>query len=103
MLGGEMNTKFTPGPWFATEEFGTGDVLVYHAIRAGKNMWDETIASTWAEPNAANAHLIAASPEIGALLAQAVRLYETYGLVAGSPECGKWVNDSRDALKKAGF
>ena len=57
-----MSTKFTPGPWFATEEFGTGDVLVYHAIRAGKNMWDETIASTWAAPNAANANLIAAAP-----------------------------------------
>lgn len=59
-----MSIKFTPGPWFATEEYGTGDILVYHAIRAGRNMWDETIASTWAEPNAANAHLIAAAPDL---------------------------------------
>ena len=94
MLGGEMNTKFTPGPWKAVPwHIAEGP----SEVRA-KEGW--LICQTSSD---ANAHLIAASPEIGALLAQAVRLYEAYGLVAGSPECGKWVNDSRDALKKAGF
>ncbi len=97
-----MSNKFTPGPWFVTEDRGMSDKLCYHAIRVGPHMWDETIASTWAGPNAANAHLIAAAPDLAALLAQAVRMYETYGLLAQSTECGKWVNDSRAALKNAG-
>lgn len=35
------------------------------------------------------------------LLSQAVKLYETYGLVAGNQPCGKWVNDSRAAIAQS--
>jgi hypothetical protein len=32
---------------------------------------------------------------------EAVRLYTTYGLVAGDADCGKWINDMRAAIDKA--
>lgn len=32
-------------------------------------------------------------------LQEAVRLYSSYGLLANRVECGRWVNQAREALK----
>lgn len=36
-----------------------------------------------------------------AALREAVRLYESYGLVANAPECGEWINNCRDVIAQA--
>lgn len=62
-----METKHTPGPWRMNGEIGADESkgiaphLAFYSIRDAKN---DYIASTWGDPNEANARLIAAAPEM---------------------------------------
>ncbi len=46
------------------------------------------------------AKLTAENERLRAALEKGIRLYETYGLVAQSSECGEWINTARAALEK---
>ena len=53
------------------------------------------------EERTANAKLIAAAPELLALLQEAEKLYSTHNLMAHSIACGHWINETRAAITKA--
>jgi hypothetical protein len=56
--------EHTPGPWTVTDAVADDGELLFHEIRADR----KTLASTWARPHIANARLIAAAPELLAVL-----------------------------------
>lgn len=96
-----MGDKHTPGPWVWGFNFdglygaGPDNEVLHYADYEG--MW----VANWTGRGVANATLIAASPDLLAELQEAVRLYETYGLLAQTTECGPWINRARAALSKA--
>lgn len=72
-------SKFTPGPWRVEESWGKGRDepkesmrLCFHSILDSN---DNFVASTWAEPNKPNAHLIAAAPEMFEALENALGVF----------------------------
>lgn len=98
-----MSTKHTPGPWGCID-------TSYHAHDYRLTQPDGKPLALKIECNdhseqRATARLIAAAPELLAALQEAVRLYETYALLAQPTQGlapGKWVGDAREAIRKAG-
>ena len=84
-----MQTKHTPGPWMYQASAGGHDWLIYSENPDGK---DIAIVRQFHEANAA---LIAAVPELLALVLDA--LDDPDGDMLGS----EWVRDARAAILKA--
>ena len=90
------DTQHTPGPW----AFNTGPYsAVVYAVDIGTvaNVTEDLIA--WR----ANARLIAAAPELLALLAEAVARVEDLinGYESAVEDLAAWSDDARDAIAKA--
>jgi len=102
--------KFTPGPWKA--DALNEDRFAYYILPAinAAGQWGPWIADIMGHINdtfpseeqaRANAHLIAAAPEMYEALKEAEILYARYGLLAQESTCGPWINKVRSALAKA--
>lgn len=92
-------TKFTPGPWEAVS-FNGNSLVVTELIVNEK----EAIAllGTCGEKEQANAHLIAAAPDMYEALEAAVSEYGKPGGPWNVPsEPGTWIDKARAALAKA--
>lgn len=75
-------TKFTPGPWLtAWSDTHAGQIATIHGIRdeLGHVCWAEIWSPIWPESptQSANAHLIAAAPDLYAALSNFVEGWET--------------------------
>lgn len=62
---GQIGELHTPGPWRVEEQRGPDGEICFLSINAGEH---EFISSTWAGPHIANARLIAAAPDLLAML-----------------------------------
>lgn len=91
----------TPGPWQVRQQYGTNGEVVFECIdndaEVGSENW-KTIGSTWAEPNPANARLMAAAPDLLASLDKLADHVEyTLGTWKGCP----YLVQARAAIAKA--
>jgi hypothetical protein len=92
-MSGERKEKFTPGPWVAD------GVIVYADVGIQPHIAD---LSGYTDQPEANAHLIAAAPELYAALEKAVADYGKPGGPWNIPsEPGAWINMAQKALAKA--
>ena len=87
-----MAGQFTPGPWKMRE---VGDLDIAYSIDAGRNAVADVYnhADEWE----ANAHLIAAAPELYRVLTNAVAQYDA---IKGGPIIGA-LEAARSILAKA--
>lgn len=102
-----MTVNHTPGPW----EIARSSQGYPYQIRAPKGhagpggIRDVTRWAAIGLPSSAegeaNARLIAAAPELLAALQEAVRLYQSYGLVANCLPTGDWINKTRAVIANA--
>lgn len=92
-------TKFTPGPW-TTEDFNTQRFAVY-APNGRICQMDITRDSQRAEEGQANAHLIAAAPELYEALREVLSAYVPGWDGAEYSDVGGSVSHARAALAKA--
>lgn len=91
-------TMHTPGPWVAVFENEEPEP----AVMAGKYYVAVACLGVDSGSSEANARLISAAPVLLEALETAVRLYESYWLIAGNGVvCGEWVNSARAAIAKA--
>ena len=100
--GGEMSEKFTKGPWWVesdADEEGEGTFYVCHE---GTNSPDTTICAFKGcdQDDEANAHLIAAAPELWAALAAMVE-HDEYVIECGVMMPFVELERAKAALKKA--
>lgn len=96
----------TPGPWRLTVDPTKRGAEDYYAIDAGKGYHEPGTPGFGITGflEQSDALLISAAPELLEALKDAVRLYETYGLLAQTGQGlspGKWVGDARAAIAKA--
>jgi Lon protease-like protein len=112
--------KWTPGPWFVDETKGP---TIGSSVRATIGIWsmarfnaalelddddiepedEKWLCGAWgvcAPEDFANAHLIAAAPDLYEALADAIEAWETHN-ESGDAMQGCWVQDARDAIAKA--
>lgn len=99
--------KWTPGPW-EIDRPGKPEQSVFARVTLSGTMArmfvcsiDTTEVDDHPEQADANARLIAAAPELFEALAEGVRLYSEYGLLANDHTCGRWIGAARAALLKA--
>nr|WP_155997860.1 hypothetical protein [Ochrobactrum sp. UNC390CL2Tsu3S39] len=98
-------TKFTPGPWehHVSDVRGTLCVIAENTWICGE-LWNDVAPLTEAEAKA-NAHLIAAAPELyyalTALINRYVSLVRSGDADFWDPEAEEEVINARDALAKA--
>ena len=94
----QNETKFTPGPWFTKRE---GWSTVYVEARIDGGMIQEVAAcgptDAGQDQQQANAHLIAAAPELYEALDALIKLYEEDD---GCRELPEYIS-ARTALSKA--
>lgn len=83
----------TPGPWSFCEARGPREELCFHEVIDLEN---NTVCSTWAGPNEANARLIAAAPELLEALRGALSYLSLYG-----PSAQPALLSARAAIAKA--
>lgn len=102
--------KFTPGPWsigWRRANLG-GEERPVTAIGGSVGEWIALLPHGWFDGFGvvedgelkANARLIAAAPDLYALLAEANELYSSRGLLANDMTCGNWINNVRAALSR---
>lgn len=91
-----MNAQHTPGPWFVVQNGH------YCDINTGPEIWDPSIAETcaskhgWgADVESANAHLIAAAPDLFKALETLVKQADAHNIE------GAFWDDARAAIAKA--
>lgn len=104
-----MFEKFTPGPWHAVEQFGAKwgeeshycyeDVLAYGKYRGGIASCypAENIGGITREEAHANAALIAAAPELYAMLNEMIVPFSKWNVEGGAG----LIERAREALAKA--
>lgn len=96
------DTTFTPGPWLIRQGFIEDEIEVYPSAKAPHGLQKAEIATVkdYHDDYEANAHLIAAAPELYEALCRLVRDCEIAGLQEQAGfDC--WINMANKALAKA--
>jgi hypothetical protein len=76
-------------------------IIIQPAMREGEIALVESRSVSSYEEASANAHLIAAAPDLYERLAEAESLFSSRGLLANDPACGAWIKATREALSRA--
>jgi hypothetical protein len=84
--------KWTPGPWRISPWSGQETVIFDHGGVALGEAWNTRSGRAWSDEALANAHLMAAAPDLYAALAV---------LVGHADEEGWWSREHIDALTAA--
>jgi hypothetical protein len=88
-------TKWTPGPWTAYD-FGADWWVANSTDDSGPMLR----VGSWHEQREANAHLIAAAPDLYEALCWAIQSWDEHNKHGFNMQ-GDWVQDARAALSKA--
>ena len=97
-----MNTKHTPGPWTCAKP--TRLKQNYISSESGPVAITSSSSEVSRDTNLANARLIAAAPELLAVLTRILYAHDTgnCGAVTGEAIlCGQFASAARDAIDKA--
>jgi hypothetical protein len=95
------DTKFTPGPWIVDKSFNA-DIQAPDGLDIATCCAEILNRHTDGEEGIANAHLIAAAPDMYAALEKAVSDYGNNGGPWNVPsEPGTWIEMAQSALSKA--
>ena len=89
-------TKWTPGPW----RVGKGGPNLCPTIGTHKGLMVAMVAYGNDHPTQANAHLMAAAPDLYGVLDWAIQSWDEHNKHGFNMQ-GDWVQDARAALAKA--
>jgi len=102
-VGGEMMSKYTPGPWKMTDVRKYRDEAFFEVSSNASIFWLAKVGAPDDdfEQAKANAHLIAAAPEMYELLKEQIECYNQMPMSDLNYAGIEWIRRARKVLAKA--